>query len=56
MSKRQVVLRLNQQQTELLDNTIAKGEADSRTALIKKALRAYAERRNASSSKRGDAR
>lgn len=44
MAERTIVLRLNQQQTELLDKTIAKGEAPDRTALIRRALREYAER------------
>jgi hypothetical protein len=35
---------LNQQQLELLDRTIAKGVAVDRVALIKLALREYAER------------
>lgn len=56
MSKRRVVLKLNRQQTELLDNTIGKGEAVSREALIRKALRAYAQGRVAASPKREDAR
>jgi hypothetical protein len=38
------VLRLNQQQVELLDKTIAKGEARDRAALIRRALKEYAAR------------
>lgn len=44
MSGRTVTLMLNQQQLELLDRTIAKGVAVDREALIKLALREYAER------------
>jgi metal-responsive CopG/Arc/MetJ family transcriptional regulator len=43
MSKR-VVLELNQQQLELIDRTVAKGVAADREALIRLALREYAER------------
>jgi hypothetical protein len=35
-------VRLNQQQLELLDRTIARGEATDRVALIRKALREQA--------------
>ena len=44
MSGRTVTVMLNQQQLELLDRTIAKGVAGDRVALIKLALREYAER------------
>ena len=44
VSGRTVTLMLNQQQLELLDRTIAKGVAVDREALIKLALREYAER------------
>jgi hypothetical protein len=37
-----VTLRLNQQQFELIDRTVAKGVAGDREALIKLALREYA--------------
>jgi metal-responsive CopG/Arc/MetJ family transcriptional regulator len=37
-----VVLKLNQQQIELLDKTIARGAAPDRVALIRRALREYA--------------
>jgi metal-responsive CopG/Arc/MetJ family transcriptional regulator len=43
MGKR-IVLELNQQQLELIDRTIAKGVATDREALVKLALREYAER------------
>jgi hypothetical protein len=38
-----VVLKLNQQQLELLDRTIARGAAADRTSLMRLALREYAE-------------
>jgi metal-responsive CopG/Arc/MetJ family transcriptional regulator len=41
MGKR-ITLKLNQQQLELLDRTIAKGVAADRQALVKLALREYA--------------
>jgi len=44
MAARPVTLMLNQQQLELLDRTIAKGAAADREALIRLALREYAER------------
>jgi metal-responsive CopG/Arc/MetJ family transcriptional regulator len=44
MAERTVVVKLNQQQLELLDRTIAKGAAVDREALIRLALREYAER------------
>jgi metal-responsive CopG/Arc/MetJ family transcriptional regulator len=37
-----VTLKLNQQQLELIDRTIARGVAPNRQALIKLALREYA--------------
>jgi Arc/MetJ-type ribon-helix-helix transcriptional regulator len=37
-----VTLKLNQQQLELLDRTIARGAAPDREALIRRALREYA--------------
>ena len=37
-----VTLKLNQQQLELIDRTIARGVAPDREALIKLALREYA--------------
>jgi len=39
---KQVVLKLNQQQIELLDRTVARGAAPDREALIRRALREYA--------------
>jgi len=39
-----VVLKLNQQQLELLDKTVARGAAPDRIALIRRALREYAAR------------
>jgi metal-responsive CopG/Arc/MetJ family transcriptional regulator len=44
MARRTVTLMLNQQQLELIDRTIAKGVASDREALIRLALREYAER------------
>ncbi|MEO5805330.1 hypothetical protein [Devosia sp.] len=44
MPTRTVVLKLNQQQLELLDRTIGGGAAPDRVSLIKLALREYAER------------
>ena len=40
--KHPVVLKLNQQQLELLDRTVALGVAPDRAALVLHALRAYA--------------
>jgi len=42
MGARTVVVRLNQQQLELLDRTILRGEAPDRASLIRKALREQA--------------
>lgn len=39
-----VLLRLNQQQLELIDRTLAKGIAPDRVSLIRLALREYAAR------------
>jgi metal-responsive CopG/Arc/MetJ family transcriptional regulator len=48
MSEKHVVkLRLNQQQLELVDRTIAKGAAPDRTALVRLALREYGASRQA---------
>jgi metal-responsive CopG/Arc/MetJ family transcriptional regulator len=41
MSGQTVVLRLNQQQLELLDRTITHGAAADRAALVRRALREY---------------
>ena len=38
----QVVLKLNQQQLELLDRTVAQGHAPDRASLVLHALREYA--------------
>ena len=37
-----VTLKLNQQQLELIDRTIARGVAEDRVALVRLALREYA--------------
>jgi metal-responsive CopG/Arc/MetJ family transcriptional regulator len=42
MSDHLVVLKLNQQQLELLDRTVARGIASDRSDLIRLALREYA--------------
>jgi Arc/MetJ-type ribon-helix-helix transcriptional regulator len=42
MARKTVVVRLNQQQLELIDRTIGRGEAPDRVALIHKALREQA--------------
>ena len=42
MAGRTVVVRLNQQQLELIDRTIQRGEAVDRVSLIRKALREQA--------------
>lgn len=42
MAAKTVSIRLNQQQIELIDRTIAKGEAPDRAALVKRALREQA--------------
>ncbi len=44
MAARTIVLKLNQQQLELIDRTIAKGAAADPAALVKRAVRDYAER------------
>ena len=44
MSKTIVRLRLNQQQLELIDKTIAAGESNSRDDLVRRALREFAAR------------
>jgi Arc/MetJ-type ribon-helix-helix transcriptional regulator len=44
MPDRTITLKLNQQQLELLDRTIARGEAADRPELIRRALREYAAR------------
>ena len=47
MAGKVVTLKLNQQQIELLDRTIARGIAPDRAALIRLALREYAAKRAA---------
>ena len=42
MTDRRVTLRLNQHQTELLDKTVARGEAADLQALVRRALREFA--------------
>jgi Arc/MetJ-type ribon-helix-helix transcriptional regulator len=42
-----ITLRLNQQQLELMDRTIARGVAPDRAALVRLALREYAAARKA---------
>lgn len=42
MAETIITLRLNQQQLELLDRTIAQGVAPDRTALVRLALHEYA--------------
>ena len=48
MTEKVVTLRLNQQQLELMDRTIALGVAVDRVALVHLALREYAAARTAS--------
>ncbi|MBL6945669.1 MAG: hypothetical protein ISR47_03425 [Rhodospirillales bacterium] len=42
MGEHKIVLRLNQQQLELLDRTVERGEAKDRVDLVHRALREYA--------------
>jgi metal-responsive CopG/Arc/MetJ family transcriptional regulator len=44
MPARTIVVKLNQQQLELIDRTIGNGVASDRQSLVKLALREYAER------------
>jgi Arc/MetJ-type ribon-helix-helix transcriptional regulator len=44
MPEHRVILKLNQQQLELVDNTIAKGEASSRAELVRRALKEFSAR------------
>jgi Arc/MetJ-type ribon-helix-helix transcriptional regulator len=46
-----VTLKLNQQQLELMDRTIAQGIATDRVALVRLALREYAAARKAEAGK-----
>ena len=47
MTETVVTLRLNQQQLELMDRTIARGVAADRVGLVRLALREYAAARKA---------
>jgi hypothetical protein len=47
MAETLVILRLNQQQLELMDRTIAQGVAPDRVSLVRLALREYAAARKA---------
>ena len=47
MAETIVTLRLNQQQLELMDRTIAQGVAPDRVSLVRVALREYAAARKA---------
>ena len=51
MAETVVKLRLNQQQLELLDRTIAQGVAPDRVALVRLALHEYAAAHQAEASK-----
>jgi len=42
MTEHRILLKLNQQQLELLDRTIARGVAADRASLVRLALREYA--------------
>lgn len=52
MTEGVVTMMLNQQQKELLDRTVARGVAGDRIALIRLALREYAERHPAAAPER----
>jgi hypothetical protein len=54
MAETAVKLRLNQQQLELLDRTIAQGVASDRVALVRLALHEYAAARKAEADKSGE--
>jgi hypothetical protein len=53
MAETVVKLRLNQQQLELIDRTIAQGVAPDRVALVRLALHEYAAARKAEARKSG---
>ena len=53
MTETVVKLRLNQQQLELIDRTIAQGIAPDRVALVRLALHEYAAARKAEADKSG---
>jgi Arc/MetJ-type ribon-helix-helix transcriptional regulator len=42
MATSKIKLRLNQQQIEMIDNTIRSGESNSRDDLVRRALREFA--------------
>lgn len=42
MAEKTIVMKLNQQQLELIDRTVIKGAAPDREALVRLALREYA--------------
>ena len=42
MTMTKIKLRLNQQQLELIDNTVRSGESNSREDLVRRALREFA--------------
>jgi Arc/MetJ-type ribon-helix-helix transcriptional regulator len=44
MPGKRVVLKLNQQQLELIDKTVARGEAADRAALVRRALAEFSAR------------
>jgi hypothetical protein len=52
MAETVITLRLNQQQLELLDRTIAQGVAPDRVSLVRLALREYAAARKSSETPR----
>ena len=47
MTEKTVTLKLNQQQFELIDRTIAQGVAPDRASLVRLALREYAAKHDA---------
>ncbi len=55
MTERRVTLKLNQQQTELLEKTVARGEAKDMASLVRRALREFAKAHPAPSSQAGRA-
>jgi Arc/MetJ-type ribon-helix-helix transcriptional regulator len=56
MQGRTIRMRLNQQQLELIDRTVAQGAAPSREALVILALRELAAKRRAERTKEGGGR
>ena len=44
MPARTIILKLNQQQLELIDRTIAQGAAPDRVALVQRAIREQSEK------------